>query len=210
MICGVSQAALTVTADPSEPQVTDAITSFSSNGITMAGMNVTFTGSVNEDLVWGPVTGPPSHGVDGAGWRLTQEYDTYSNPWTLYVDENTTMTSLLIDGGPGNTVFDWLSADEFTPGSSLGGAFTFGSTTADDLSDWAVKYYGPVSVAPADHQGDLYRYMLITPDAPWNGEVKFIADTDTATVTPVPVPSALLLAGLGSGVAGFFRRRQWS
>ncbi len=211
MVCGGSQAALTVTTSASDPQATGAITGFQSSGSTMGGASVTFNGTVNETLAWGAVTSPDSFGVQGTGWRLTQEFDTYSNPWTLSVSSGTTMTSLLIDGGPGSTVFDVVSGSVGTPGSSDGLPFASPFVTALP-GTWTVEYSGPVSVAPNAFQGDLYRYMLITPDVGWTGELTFMASTDHAStaVTPVPAPSALLLAGLGSGVAGFFRRRQWS
>ena len=124
MFCGVSQAALTVTTSASDPQVTGAITGFQSSGSTMGGVSVTFNGTVNETLVWGGIAGTPAYGVSGNGWSLAQQNETYSNPWYLSVSSGTVMTSLLIDGGPGNTVFDVVSGSVGTPGSSDGLPFT--------------------------------------------------------------------------------------
>ncbi|NQV32478.1 MAG: PEP-CTERM sorting domain-containing protein [Phycisphaeraceae bacterium] len=76
-----------------------------------------------------------------------------------------------------------------------------------------VTYSGPVSLSGQSFQGDLYRYMLIEFSNTFYGSMEFLADTDNAAfpgdITPtVPAPGALVLAGLGTSLAGVLRRRR--
>ena len=136
------------------------------------GMRIVIELSKNADPaeIWGTTTSY-GYGVEGTGWRLTEQLDTYVGAWTLKA--TTAMTSLLIDAGPGDTLFDVVSGSIETPGSSDGLPFTSAFVTGLP-GTWVVDYFGPVSVTPNAAAGDLYRYMLITPDVGWTGELTFM------------------------------------
>lgn len=204
---GVSQATVTVNRSGANPQETTAIAAYATYGDDMIGMLV--TANDTDTQIWGALTG--TYGVQGNGWSLTESGHTFSSNWTT-LTTTAGLDSLFIDAGPGDTIFDTLNGQDYTPGSADGREFDLTSLTNYN-GHIDVTYSGPVSLSGQAFQGDLYRYMLIEFSETFTGSLGFRADTDNAAfsgdITPtVPAPGALVLAGLGTSLAGVLRRRR--
>jgi hypothetical protein len=203
-VASTSFGAVNVSRININPQQTTAIADYATTGAEMAGMLVTANGT---DTVAWAATGVAA----GTGWSLSETDDTFNGYWTLLSEME--LSSLFIDGAPGDTMFDTIMDPELTPGSARGREFTYISNNAGYNGDINVTYTGPVSLTGDPFAGDMYRYMRIDFTIPFRGELVFQADTDNALIagdiTPgVPAPGALLLASLGSAGVAWFRRRQ--
>lgn len=144
--------------------------------------------------------------------RSQEVGDTFGGTWTLSNSSGKTINSLLIDGQPGDTIFDITNPDPGTDGSARGWTFETDYTpiiaTYRDLV--ALTGYAPV--------GDLYLRLNLqfTGDGFASGAVAphtmtFIADTDMAAthgdIHPTPEPTTILLIGLGLvGLVGARRK----
>jgi hypothetical protein len=213
-----------VAYDPGTLNVTSQITEYTTLGDMMDGMEITafFVGGGSEQAIWGD-TGPGAGGAFGTGWSLVQSGDTYyptsGATWTL---ANTGVEggiqSILIDAGPGDTVFDIVldgnPANEGTPGSLRGYAFDALAST-DDTLDILATYIDQVALTGEAPVGDLWRFLDIDfQDVPFGAEnsLVFAADTDNilsgGDIQPVPIPSSLLLLGSGCAIliSGFRRK----
>lgn len=186
---------------------TKALTGFSTWGDMMDGMSVTayFTAGGSESKSWAD-TGAGSGGVSGTDWSLTESGDTFGSNWNLIARG---ITRLVIDGVPGDTIFDTrrFGDVEGTPGSARG--WTFETAYTGSLEATYRNWVKLTGFAPA---GDLYTMLDLNfgPNG-FAGDMSFIADTDNAAtagdIKPAPEPATLLLLGLGLvGLTGIRRK----
>ena len=102
------------------------ISGFNTGGTDMDGLSVTatFADSTSQTLFWAdaPAIGPEAGGVFGTGWGLfVNNSSTYNGQvWTYFAQANTPqLTSLVLDGSTGLTVFDtmfWEDAPAYSNG----------------------------------------------------------------------------------------------
>ncbi|OLP16547.1 hypothetical protein BST81_20315 [Leptolyngbya sp. 'hensonii'] len=189
------------------PSHATTLTGFQTFGDDMDGMEVTvkFLGGGSETKIWGD-TGPGAGGAFGTGWSLVQSGDTFSSPWTLSYGGSGSITSLLINAIPGNTVFDLSEPSPGTPGSANGRTFDVQSGQAPTSSNYSV----PIDISV----GDLFGQLTLQWANGFKGDLSFLADTDSGTtddpVDPKPVPeSAALLGLLAIGALGAGSRLRW-
>jgi len=198
--------AVIVNYDNSSTYNTTALTGYATNGAMMDGMAVTanFIGGGSETLYWAD-TGAASGGVSGTGWGLSESGDTFGGYWSL--SSSVGISSIFIDAGVGNTVFDIDWVGYGTDGSASGWTFQ-----TDDPFDITATYSGQVSVGGAAAVGDLWRYLNLDFTQGFSGGMRFIADTDNllyaGDINPVPEPTGLLLLASGLLGLGFLRRRK--
>ncbi len=210
VIAAPSHAAVVVTLDPGTTNVTTALTGYSTTGAMMDGMQVTafFSSGGSDTQSWAD-TGVTSGGVSGAGWSLSELGDTFGGNWTLTSQVN--ITRLLIDAGPGDSVFDTDFGGAYgTNGSARGWTFDLQSgATGLDLN---VFYRDQVALSGSAPVGDLYRYLDVNFSSAFSGSMVYIADTDNlkfaGDIQPIPEPGTMMLLGSGLvGLAGFARKR---
>ncbi|MEN6425757.1 MAG: hypothetical protein ABFE13_10365 [Phycisphaerales bacterium] len=207
VMASMSQAAVTVVTNPANPQHTTAVATYQTTGAMMDGMVVTVNGS--DSAIWAD-TGATSGAASGAEWSLAETGDTFGGYWTL--TSRTSITNVMVDAGAGNTMFDILGSDYYTPDSYLGWAFDLVDAGGYN-GDIEVTYSGPVSLTSDSFYGDLYRYMNVAFSSAFTGTLQFISDTDNASIQgdinpSVPVPGALVLVGFGSALVRYLRRKQ--
>ena len=191
---------------------TTALTGYSTYGDQMDGMAVTatFADGSSDTATWG-TTGSGSGGAFGSGWSISLSGDTFGSNWSLgNGNRSSAMTSLFIDAGVGDAVFDAISDPELSPGSARGWAFQ--SATSLDVT---ATYSGTVSVGDTWY-GDLYRFLKIDIGGDgllFDGVLAFISDTDNLQISgdivpSVPEPGTFLLLGIGvAGMAVWQRRK---
>lgn len=230
LAAGVAEAAtVTITTNFAPTASTTALTSSTTNGAQMSGMKVTagFANGTSETATWGTVD-PSTGAAIGAGFYLGESGDTFNATWLLF-NLNTTslLTSLLIDAGAGNTVFDRADPAPGTNGSANGRDFTdvSGVTISGSI---AVTYSKAVALTGFAPLGDLFALMSVDLTGLTSGglssagrEYQFRQDTDSlllagdlSTDPPIastPIPGAAFLMGsvLAAGVGfGAWRRKR--
>jgi hypothetical protein len=195
--------------------VTAGLSGFTTLGDGMVGMRVTgyFADTTSEVLAWA-ATGAGAGGVSG-GFSVAVSGDTFSADWV--VSTRKTLTGLLFEGQPGDTLFDRSLPAPGTAGSANGADFTY----VGDQLDGSIRvlYSRPLAVLPAPSLGDTWVNMLVELSGLDGGglgagqTLRFVQDTDNVAlpgdIRPVPVPGALPL--LGTALAGLcllrWRRR---
>ncbi len=215
-----AQAAVTVTYDLGTTNFTTALTGYSTYGDMMDGMRVTayFVGSA-QDAVWGD-TGAGAGAASFGGWSLSESGDTFGGTWRLSNRSGSAITRLLIDAGPGDTIFDTRRVGDIggTAGSERG--WTFDVTGGSDAGlDILATYRDLVALTATAPVGDVFRRLDIqfrnVGGFATGRDLTFIADTDNilfaGDITPaVPEPASLIVWSAigGLGIVGAWRRRR--
>jgi len=136
----------------------------------------------------------------GSNWALAQSGDTKSNPWTLFNNSGVGVISLLLDGVPGNVVFDVIPDNK---GSTVNDPSGFG-TPFTILNDGGVqqvdaKYWKPVGMNGVNQFSsthDLYAGLGLDFTGPLasGSNFSFLIDTDLVTypAPPIVIPPPLV------------------
>ncbi len=227
----VEQAAgsFTVTTDVGTLHTTSALSGYATAGDDMVGMNVTayFSDDFVETVNWS------ASGVDagqavgtGSAWSLSESGNTFATDgWSLTNSRSASMLQLVIDGKPGDTMFDVAidSAGNVLPGQG-GTASVFGTVgsasgwtfeTSSDI-DMTATYRNAVGLGANAPVGDLYTTLDLsfTNGLAGGNSIAFTGDTDNAEtagdITPsVPEPTTFIIWSVFAGIAlavGFRRR----
>lgn len=199
-LCWSAEAAITVVTDAGATYTTSGLTRYSTRGADMAGMSVTgfFTDGSFQSITWG------SSGAFGANWSLTESGDTFGSLWTLRNTSGLGMTRLVLDGAPGDTLFDvavnglggnvpgYAAPVAGTAGSENG--WTFQARSAPAGLDLTATYRNMLQLGVDTPFGDLWTTLdlLFTNQrgfASGASPLTFIADTDNAAIRGSIVPS---------------------
>jgi hypothetical protein len=230
LAAGVAEAAtVSITANFAPMASTTALTSSTTNGAQMSGMKVTagFANGTSETATWGTVD-PSTGAAIGTGFYLGATGDTFNATWLLFnLSTTSLLTSLSIDAGAGNTVFDRTNPAPGTNGSANGRDFTdvSGASISGSI---VVTYSKAVALTGFTPLGDLFALMSLDLTGLTSGGLSssvrngywFQQDTDNLSLAgdliptdPIatPIPGAVFLMGsvLAAGVGfGAWRRKR--
>lgn len=218
-VASVPIQAQTVVSDPGTYYTTNALTGFATSGSDMLGMTVTgygLDGTVYSGA-WSSIGS--DYGVQTDGFSLFHpsgggNADTFGffNLWSL--SANTGLSRLVLDGIPGNTLFDRTNPSFGTSGSAQGRDFDW---VSGDPGGTTVFYRNALGLGGGPAVGDLYTMVDVQFGDGFRADSRglFRMDTDNAAtdiVVSVPEPGTLLLllAGMLPMVGGVAVRRRES
>lgn len=199
-----------ITTDLSTAVSVPGISQFTTDGADMVGMSVTVNFAGGSETVQWAATGAVSGAATGTGWSISASGDTFNdNAWSADFG-NLQVTSFVLDGSTGLTLFD-KSFDPFpgTPGSAAGRDFV--STLLGD-DDVVATYSEVVGIGAAAPVNDIFHILTVSfadvENGTVSGEFDFTQDTDNDIRIQVPEPAMLPLFGLGlAGIAIIARKR---
>jgi len=199
-----------IVTDLSTTVMVPGISQFATDGSEMAGMSVTVNFAGRSETVQWAATGPVSGAAAGSGWSISATGDTFAaNAWAADFGD-LQVTSFVLDGSTGLTVFDRdFSPIPGTPGSASG--LDFVSTLLGD-ADVVATYSSVVGIGATTPVNDLFQVLTVSFSDVENGTVSgmfnFTQDTDSDIRIQIPEPAMLPLFGLGlAGVAIIARKR---
>ncbi|MDH5428827.1 MAG: PEP-CTERM sorting domain-containing protein [Nitrospirota bacterium] len=178
-----------VSRDHVMPQPALALGKLDISGADMGSLVVTaiFGNTSQEAISWDA----NKERATGTNWALAQSGDSKSKPWTLFNNSGVGIIALLLDGVPGNVVFDVIADDK---GSNSNDPSGFG-TPFSVLNDGGVgqidlKYWKPVGlngVSQFSNSHDLYAGVRIdfSGALPSGSVFSFLIDTDLVTYPPM-------------------------
>lgn len=211
-----AQSAVIVSSDNGTLFNTGGLTGFTTDGTGMVGMAVTaiFADTSSETIAWAS-SGGTSGSASGTDWALFETGDTFGGVWTLANITGQAITDLIINGVPGDTIFDRSAPSPGSPDSFSGlDFFLDGGNTF--LGDITATYRNALGIGGAAPVGDLFTQLELeftSAGAFASGStLTFVADTDSAAtagdITEVSEPGMLVIFGLGLVGLGVARRRR--
>ena len=211
LLASQSASAAVIVTDVTTTVSVPGISQFTTTGADMDGMLVTvnFVGGGSESIAWADTGGAGAGAAIGTGWSISLTGDSFSNAWQVDFG-NLAVTSFVMNGAPGLTVFDIDSAaNPGTPGSALGLPF---ASSIDTATDPVVTYSNVIQIGAAAPFGDLFEVMTVELSGleagGISGEFTFVQDTDNDIRRDVELPEPGTLGILGGALIaiGLIRR----
>lgn len=167
------------------------VSSTSATGATISGSSITatFGGGLSETVSWADLGGD-SGGVTGTDWSLTLNGDSAISDWLFTNDTGQQLTTLVLDGRSGLTVFD-------RAGGASGGDWVCRSGTLCDTANVVYDYIVGIGA-------DLAQVVSI--DFGTDGPDDDFSFNQPALLA-VPEPATLALIGAGLALVAGTRRR---